>query len=816
MTDKYFYATVYRDFYNKLDSLPNTSECRRLKQFILDLCKLDKRNEEYNFILYWRGTKDNPNTVNRRLDQKYLEIDLLAEPDPSYYGFVEEVSQEELEKQYIEEHKNEYAPPIIGEDGKEYYDQNLMDKAKEYSTNSGIKYNVSKGNENVVGLVNYASDDQKKQILSKYQNSSGNSIEDKDAIEARKTQFKNLLHGNKEERKQARKDITKDTLTKLGNRNRIVKFIMTHFLILAKIFLILMLIWIILQIIIYVSGAVGSNFGQIPYALCVNDKEETKTQLYYVSLPSSIKQGFHNISNDLLANYRLKTNFDNFITEEESGISFKGSIKKDGKTEYPIPTSFRECKNCSYTANIQDLISKNKTNNTIGTVTDQIALPNRPTTATQNNISSAASSSSTATNNFSYSTPGSKPYLTTPPSTSNSSNNSSTNSSSSSNEVKYYAPAMSFGGGITVEQIAQDISDNPLNYAQKGKFKSREGSDMYIIMRWEYMDYTVDANGIVTSKTAKSSEDIRNYKNWLKKQKIIVFNPTSKKYVVLQPKIAEGDGTSDLVWGPDDTNYIAEISEGAAKILGFGGSDATMGNATTIENSYTQLGYYFVPEDTQVGSVSSVTGGNSVACSTRGMLASGDYQNWRQCDPQWGTDRLGGDDSSSSNTVCRAGCYVTSMSMMLAKFNAQLNISEPLTPASFNKYGNTLHYMNGGGMSQGSINNLSPNTKYAGLKSMKGMSREEKIKSMTELLANGYGVICQVKDPDQGDYWIDADGKRQDGSHYVLLDNIQNNIPMIADPGISVKTLGLTPMWSEDGGIYPMSHTRYCEYFTIG
>jgi hypothetical protein len=41
---------------------------------------------------------------------------------------------------------------------------------------------------------------------------------------------------------------------------------------------------------------------------------------------------------------------------------------------------------------------------------------------------------------------------------------------------------------------------------------------------------------------------------------------------------------------------------------------------------------------------------------------SRNYPMYKQCDPQWASERLG----TSSNTICSAGCLMSSMSMALA------------------------------------------------------------------------------------------------------------------------------------------------------
>ena len=67
------------------------------------------------------------------------------------------------------------------------------------------------------------------------------------------------------------------------------------------------------------------------------------------------------------------------------------------------------------------------------------------------------------------------------------------------------------------------------------------------------------------------------------------------------------------------------------------------------------------------------------------------YPLYKQCDSRWGSDRLG----SSSNTVCSAGCLMSSVSMVLNGCGRTIS-GAAATPKTLNNY-----LTNNGGYAQG-------------------------------------------------------------------------------------------------------------------
>jgi len=110
---------------------------------------------------------------------------------------------------------------------------------------------------------------------------------------------------------------------------------------------------------------------------------------------------------------------------------------------------------------------------------------------------------------------------------------------------------------------------------------------------------------------------------------------------------------------------------------------------------------------------------------------------WLQCDKRWGSDRLG---TCSSDTICSAGCAITSVSMYIASRGYGGN------PGSFNKW-----LKNNGGYASGcliywaKVDNL-------GFSSWAGIQNPT-YDTVCSSLEKGNGIIANVNN----------------GHHYVLV-----------------------------------------------
>ena len=85
---------------------------------------------------------------------------------------------------------------------------------------------------------------------------------------------------------------------------------------------------------------------------------------------------------------------------------------------------------------------------------------------------------------------------------------------------------------------------------------------------------------------------------------------------------------------------------------------------------------------------------------TLAVAAMAGFPRYTQCDGRWGGDRLG---THPTDTVCKAGCLVTSAAMMMAGHGIRIN-GEIATPKNLNQYlTRSGQYWQGDGFRWGSI-----------------------------------------------------------------------------------------------------------------
>lgn len=146
---------------------------------------------------------------------------------------------------------------------------------------------------------------------------------------------------------------------------------------------------------------------------------------------------------------------------------------------------------------------------------------------------------------------------------------------------------------------------------------------------------------------------------------------------------------------------------------------------------------------------------------------SGNWENWKQCDPKWGNISLGG------STVCGIGCLATSVSMLVANSGLKANVSGELNPGTFitalkSKGG----FIDGGNFVWNSVSNVVPGFNYGGQITLCGMSKAQKAKKVKELLDKGYYVVMEVK----GAYCGGS------GQHWVAVTGVNGSTISMADP----------------------------------
>ena len=142
------------------------------------------------------------------------------------------------------------------------------------------------------------------------------------------------------------------------------------------------------------------------------------------------------------------------------------------------------------------------------------------------------------------------------------------------------------------------------------------------------------------------------------------------------------------------------------------------------------------------------------------------YPMFKQCDSRWGSERLG----TSSNTICSAGCLMSSCSMALAGTGHNYN------PSTLNKWLTANGgYASGDLLIWGSLNSL-------------GLTFEGKVgnSQIKTKLDQGKVVILNV----------------HNGGHWVLAYAYSGDNIMVNDPGYSTTSYALSQIVDGQTGIY--------------
>ena len=148
------------------------------------------------------------------------------------------------------------------------------------------------------------------------------------------------------------------------------------------------------------------------------------------------------------------------------------------------------------------------------------------------------------------------------------------------------------------------------------------------------------------------------------------------------------------------------------------------------------------------------------------LALSRTYPVFKQCDSRWGSDRLG----TSSNTICSAGCLMSSMSMALAGTGHGYN------PQTLNRWlTSNGGYVSGDLFVWGAVNSL-------------GLTYEGKVSNgqIKAKLDQGKVVICNV----------------HNGGHWVLAYGYSGDNILVNDPGYSTTSYSLSQIVDGQNGIY--------------
>jgi hypothetical protein len=148
------------------------------------------------------------------------------------------------------------------------------------------------------------------------------------------------------------------------------------------------------------------------------------------------------------------------------------------------------------------------------------------------------------------------------------------------------------------------------------------------------------------------------------------------------------------------------------------------------------------------------------------LVSSRSYPTYKQCDAKWGSEQLG----TSSNTICKAGCLMSSVSMALAGCGKGYN------PSSLNTWlKGHGGYVSGDLFVWGAVNSLG--LSYVGKVSNGNIAGE---------LAKNSIVILNV----------------HGGAHWVLATGMSGSTISVNDPGYSTSSYTLSEIVANNSGLY--------------
>lgn len=182
-----------------------------------------------------------------------------------------------------------------------------------------------------------------------------------------------------------------------------------------------------------------------------------------------------------------------------------------------------------------------------------------------------------------------------------------------------------------------------------------------------------------------------------------------------------------------------------------------------------------------------LTYGESSLSNPSCTFASGDWDNWRQGDPQWGNKSVG------SSNMASIGCFITAHAKALAASGAQLKVNN-FNPGVFIDVINANHCLNGNNLNATCAlnavlaNGYDRNTDRVGV-SLTG-SIGQKALTISNYLNQGYQIILRVKaEPNQ---------------HWVYVTGVSGSTIYMSDPASNGKTV--LPTYNDKGVVYMIGY----------
>lgn len=182
-----------------------------------------------------------------------------------------------------------------------------------------------------------------------------------------------------------------------------------------------------------------------------------------------------------------------------------------------------------------------------------------------------------------------------------------------------------------------------------------------------------------------------------------------------------------------------------------------------------------------------LTYGESSLSNPSCTFASGDWDNWRQGDPQWGNKSVG------SSNMASIGCFITAHAKALAASGAQLKVNN-FNPGVFIDVINANHCLSGNNLDATCALNAVLANGYNRQTDRVGVSLTgsigQKALTISNYLNQGYQIILRVKaEPNQ---------------HWVYVTGISGSTIYMSDPASNGKTV--LPTYNDKGVVYMIGY----------
>lgn len=153
---------------------------------------------------------------------------------------------------------------------------------------------------------------------------------------------------------------------------------------------------------------------------------------------------------------------------------------------------------------------------------------------------------------------------------------------------------------------------------------------------------------------------------------------------------------------------------------------------------------------------------------SEGVVASGDYANWRQTDPRWSSTRIG------TCTVGRVGCLITAVSIQVARSGAKTTLPE-FNPGTFasalNRNGGVASNCNFMGVNY--VKKIVPSITQPYNDRIYGYSKSQILSYVKRRIEEGCHLVIEVKGhgtrSSVGQHWVAIDDLSTKNSNYTKL-----------------------------------------------